>query len=315
MTNLGSVSAYFWWVAFLRASPDYWWICQEKGDCSDPRLVQVWRDFGDLYRYETFSDWWQSRGETLFAPAQSSLLELAPLPLPTGLALMTEGEVRRIAQDLLYVSVDTKQASSHRAEVLGQALAALIRHRKDEQRLLRYPLLPIDAKSRRKLVPSYQALALEAYVSSRRSDDPAHRWGCFEMGERIGLAPTVAPGKVLTLAQTKKRQNTTRSLFCQAKKAALAVIANVEIGRFPSRKPVTQIERWTPTQRRRRDASGWHERWGLNQWVAKEQRFLLGAGSVVQRVPQFLIGLAALPLALSGDWQTAASVATCATQG
>ncbi|NCZ60905.1 MAG: hypothetical protein EBX71_12410, partial [Betaproteobacteria bacterium] len=63
MTNLGRASAYFWWVAFLRASPDYWWICQEKGNCLDPRLVQVWRDFGDLYRYETFSEWWQERGD------------------------------------------------------------------------------------------------------------------------------------------------------------------------------------------------------------------------------------------------------------
>lgn len=78
---------------------------------------------------------------------------------------------------------------------------------------------------------------------------------------------------------------------------------------------VARIERWTPAQVRRFDASRWQERWGLSQWVAKEQRFLLGAGCVVQRVPQFLIGLAALPLVLSGDWQTAASVATFAPQG
>lgn len=315
MTNLDRASAYFWWVAFLRASPDYWWICQEKGNCLDPRLVQVWRDFGDLYRYETFAEWWQERGDMLFSPAQPALPHIAQTSLPSGFALLTKGEVKRMAQHLLYLSVNTEIALHHDGEVLGSALAQLIQCRKQHRHQGRYPLLPMDAKSRRKIVPSYQAIALEAYVSASYPDDPAHRWGGYEMGQRLGFAPPIPAGKVLTLAQSKKRQNATRSLFCQAKTAARELIANVEIGKFPSRKPVARIERWTPAQVRRFDASRWQERWGLSQWVAKEQRFLLGAGCVVQRVPQFLIGLAALPLVLSGDWQTAASVATFAPQG
>ena len=315
MTNLGSVSAYFWWIAFLRASPDYWWICQEKGDCLDPRLVQVWRDFGDLYRYETFADWWQERGDLLFSPAQPSLPHIAQTSLPSGFALLTKGEVKRMAHHFLYLSVNTEIALHHDGEVLGSALAQLIRSRKQHHHQERYPLLPMDPKSRRKIVSSYQAIALDAYVSASTPDDPAHRWGGFEMGQRLGFAPPIAAGKVLTLAQSKKRQNTVRSLFCQAKTAAQDLIANVEVGKFPSRKPVTRMERWTSAQARRFNASRWQARWGLSQWVAKEQRFLLGAGSVVQRVPQFLIGLAALPLALSGDWQTAASVAALAPQG
>jgi hypothetical protein len=41
----GMSASHVLWIAFLRASADYWWICMEQGDCLDPRLVQVWKDF------------------------------------------------------------------------------------------------------------------------------------------------------------------------------------------------------------------------------------------------------------------------------
>jgi len=46
-------------------------FAKEEGRCLDPRLVQIWRDFGDLYRYETFTHWWVDRGEALFTPGTS----------------------------------------------------------------------------------------------------------------------------------------------------------------------------------------------------------------------------------------------------
>ena len=50
-SQLISSNLHFWWVAFLRCSKDYWWICQQKGQCLDTRLVKVWQDFGDVQRY------------------------------------------------------------------------------------------------------------------------------------------------------------------------------------------------------------------------------------------------------------------------
>ena len=45
-SQLLSSSLHFWWIAFLRSSPDYWWICQQNGCCQDERLVRVWQDKG-----------------------------------------------------------------------------------------------------------------------------------------------------------------------------------------------------------------------------------------------------------------------------
>ena len=59
-------SLYFWWLAFLRCSKDYWWCCQQRGQCQDDRLVRVWEDFGDVFRYPCLMHWWQEHGAKLF---------------------------------------------------------------------------------------------------------------------------------------------------------------------------------------------------------------------------------------------------------
>ena len=61
-----TASLYFWWLAFLRCSRDYWWCCQQRGQCQDDRLVRVWEDFGDVFRYPCLMHWWQEHGAKLF---------------------------------------------------------------------------------------------------------------------------------------------------------------------------------------------------------------------------------------------------------
>jgi len=297
----GLDAAHFWWIAYLRASPNYWWICQEEGRCLDPRLVQVWRDFGDLYRYETLTQWWVERGAALFAPAQASLPHVDPVVLPAGLALLPPADLRRVAQHLLYVSVVPDVAVQHPRDSLGDALLSLAHYRRRQAQSLRYPLLRMDAKSCRKLIPSYQAHALESYVQAAPATDPAHRWGGYEMGQRLALGQALEPGKVTTLAQAKKRQNSIRALFCQAKQGAQAIMANVEIGRFPSRAAVEMVPRWTQSQLKRLAASGWHSRWHSTRWVRNEQRFMRGAQASLQRVPQYILGLTDVALQLTND--------------
>ena len=69
-SQLLSSSLHFWWIAFLRSSPDYWWICQQNGCCQDERLVRVWQDFGNLYEYTSLAQWWQDKGPALFDSPQ-----------------------------------------------------------------------------------------------------------------------------------------------------------------------------------------------------------------------------------------------------
>ena len=70
---------YFWWLVYLRSSLDYWWICHEKGKCNDPRLVKVWKDFGNLFQYNSALDWWNDRGAGVFDNPQKEIDLLTPL--------------------------------------------------------------------------------------------------------------------------------------------------------------------------------------------------------------------------------------------
>ena len=60
-------SDYLWWIAFLRLSQDYWWICHEHGDCLDERLRKVWSVVGDIFQYDNFQSWWISQSQAAFA--------------------------------------------------------------------------------------------------------------------------------------------------------------------------------------------------------------------------------------------------------
>jgi hypothetical protein len=69
-TSALSSSLYFWWLAYLRCSKDYWWCCQQKGNCEDERLVNVYEQFGDVFKYRTLLDWWSDYGAHLFDSPQ-----------------------------------------------------------------------------------------------------------------------------------------------------------------------------------------------------------------------------------------------------
>jgi hypothetical protein len=56
----------YWWWAFLRISPDYWFTCSKSGKVGDKRLRSMYCDFGNVFS-TNFEDWWKSYGVNLFA--------------------------------------------------------------------------------------------------------------------------------------------------------------------------------------------------------------------------------------------------------
>jgi len=55
----------YWWWAYLRLSPDYWWTCTKLGRVDDKRLRNMYLDFGNIFE-QSFEDWWKHRGVRLF---------------------------------------------------------------------------------------------------------------------------------------------------------------------------------------------------------------------------------------------------------
>jgi hypothetical protein len=90
--DLLASSLHFWWVAFLRSSKDFWWICQQNGKCHDERLIKIWEDFGDLYQYNSFPEWWVKKGTKLFDSPQIEM-ELVKA-LTAGLELLLKTDLK-----------------------------------------------------------------------------------------------------------------------------------------------------------------------------------------------------------------------------
>jgi hypothetical protein len=153
----------------------------------------------------------------------------------------------------------------------------------------KYQLHTLDLKAKRTIIPAYQALTLNQCVSQSQHTDRFHDWGCYEMGMHLNLAPQHRPHLRDNVETAKRKQKTTRSLFCQSKKAAAELIANVEIGKFPCKASVESKPRWTPTQQRDMTQALNDGAWRSHNWLSLEHNFMLP-----DRTPE-------LPLYPAGD--------------
>lgn len=267
---------FFWWVAFLRQSQDYWWICQEKGRCEDPRLQAVWQDFGDLFSYETLDDWFSSKGKVIIeVMAQSAACEDC-LQLVTKENLSTFSLAQNTALISVPVDMDLKQAQQALIQVLKQIRKERAQAYLNCDPLFAppYQLAPFDPKSKKALINSYRVHLLELYLKSIGSEHIMKKWGCYEMGFHLGIAKQQHPKSIDTLAVAKKKQNCLRALVCQNKTLARVLIDNVEIGKFPCRDQVKPQERWNLQQNKRKLEAIADGAWQKPNWLSAEFAFL-----------------------------------------
>ena len=266
---------YFWWLLYLRSSLDYWWICQEKVKCEDERLVKVWKDFGDLFQYDSLSDWWKDRGAYVFDNPQSEIRFLAPLQ--SGIDVLVDEDLLVSHPGMLCLAIpmllDPVKASAYVLDTLINAhlLGAYSPSK------AKYKIKKFDGKSKKTIVSAYQSIALQKCVLQSASDEEINRWGCYEMGMCIKLGPQEtnnSTGHSATIAAIK-RQKSIRSLFCQNKKSAAKYISNVEVGIFPSTQKVVQIPRWTQSQQQRLYQAIADGAWQQDEWFLKEHEFML----------------------------------------
>ena len=287
--NVIRSTLYFWWIAYLRQSSDYWWICHEKGNCQDPRLISVWRDFGNLFDYKDLDQWWQDRGVQVF----ESLRERTYWPdhqvkLITKENLSVISLASHTALIAVPISLDLKSAQRAFLPLLRQVQQDQIESKRSNYQLFdpSYQLLDIDPKSKKALVNSYRVHLLQLYVQALASSHALKKWGCYEMGLHLGIAKQQNPKPNDTLAVAKKKQNCVRALISQNKSLAKALISNVEVGRFPSRQMVNSPLRWTPSQEKGKNEAIADGAWHKADWLSAEFAFLNPAQSRLLSVDQ-----------------------------
>lgn len=239
-------SEYLWWIAFLRFSQDYWWVCHEHGECLDARLNSVWRMFGNIFDYTTFEDWLVAHAEDVFAENLMAP-KVSDTTIQSQLIMMEQGG-HVIFEIPLHLADQ---------DVLEQVLALINRYSSTARQFkssAKYSLIITKTNERKQMPHFYQMGLLDRLVDCINQIDQLSnirlaKMRCYEMGIAVNISPSSTLYRQDNQETRLVKQNRVRSLVCQKKKQAEALIANVEIGRFPSRDPVKSKQRWSTCQR------------------------------------------------------------------
>ena len=250
-------SPYKLWRDYLRLSKDYWWVCQKKGDTLDADLKGMYEDFGDVYALG-FNDWWHQKGRALFAeqvklPAVKQINEqfsnLSPNPqnhLVVEIPLsLTE---RTISRQLMKIIRAHKDRKIERVSHAKRPLAKLVGIRK------------------RVLKTAHDIWCLNHLVQLAKNEGsnigaPFNKMTTHQMGVGFRLVRNCMPRAGDGIEIGRKKRNGMKVAVSRMLNRADALIANAEIGKFPSFEKVEPRERWTDAQQKTLDTALANNEW------------------------------------------------------
>ena len=272
--DLLASSLHFWWIAFLRSSKDFWWICQQKGKCLDERLIKIWEDFGDLYQYDSFTEWWVKKGTKLFDSPQIEM-ELVKA-LTSGLELLLKTDLKKQKPGMVCLAIPTHlDPKTVSKAVLKLFTTARLRGAHYDQDA-RYQIIKSgNKKAYKSIKPAYLTNALNVCIDHSTDTDPINRWGTYQVSKFLELCPQHHPKAGDSITKTKSKQKAMRTKSSQASSMAAKLIANVEIGRFPSCSDVPTRARWTPSQEADLKSAISLGQWQKASWFESEHLFML----------------------------------------
>ena len=268
-----NTSLYFWWLAMLRCSKDYWWICRQGGRCEDARLVRIWEQFGDIHAAGGVLTWWKTRGPKLFDSPQIEM-RLDPT-LVAGLVLLLNSDLKRPLPDMVCLAIPAARTAEELLACIGAAWDLARLRGQHYNRDAPFQLLSSAIKSTSMVISAYRLRLLQVAVQHAKPGDEIYRWRSYEMGLNLGISPINKPRARDSVERARDKQANIRTMYSQHKKAAQNLIANVEIGLFPCKEPVPYVRRWTVKQQRDLDHAVQSGAWQNAQWLEREHAFML----------------------------------------
>jgi hypothetical protein len=239
-------SPYFWWWSYLRLSKDYWWVCQRKGVAHDPRLREMYRDFGKVYEM-TFEQWWDKRGISLFSEqlALPSVRQLNAndLQLSRGIDQHLLLEIPLNLTEKTIISQVRKLIRLHpdrevqRTSTAKRKLAKMVGIRQD-------------------VIESAYAVWRLYYLSrdGRTVDKVGQVTGTkslYQIGKELRLVRTCMPQPTDDKERAAKRVNGMKVAVSRMLARANNLIENAAVGTFPSIQTIKEPIVWRPAQRQR----------------------------------------------------------------
>ena len=250
-------SPYKLWRDYLRLSKDYWWVCQQKGNTLDAELKAMYEDFGDVYELG-FNDWWHQKGRVLFAeqvklPAvkqiNDNLSNLSPNP-----------------QNHLLVEIPLNLTE----RTISRQLMKIIRAHKDRkiERVshAKRPLAKLVGIRKRVLQRAHDIWCLNHLVQLAKKEGsnigaPFNKMTTHQMGVGFRLVRNCMPRAGDGIEIGRKKRNGMKVAVSRMLNRADTLIANAEIGKFPSFEKVEPRERWTDAQQKALDTALANNQW------------------------------------------------------
>jgi hypothetical protein len=239
-------SIYRWWWEYLRLSKDYWLVCQTSTKAmiktEDQQLRRVYRGFGDIYA-SSFDDWWLDRGYSLFTEQEKfpKVVEVPRRP--------TERQRQIPADDRIWIEVPLKLSKRTIQKQLGKLLDLHEQNRLSNRLLLSTSDFKINPAQfgLHTLQKIHEVHALHWELIEKPKWQRKHQSEKHKTAERADLFRI---GKLLRLSpsnesmrgepeEVRARLNRMRVAVSRLLKKSELLIANVELGVFPSYKPVT----------------------------------------------------------------------------
>lgn len=271
-----SESPYRWWFEALRCSKDYWWVCKQKGKTLDPDLKRVWAAFGDVLSKD-FAAWWIDTGFALFQE------QMSPPKIERVDVRSLEDHLR--SSDRMFLSIplniSDKSLKKQFLEIIGG-----IEDRKIRKGDAQFKLTKVKG-IRMKVLESavrvwHMRRMLDHEISHPTKGAKPIKMDLYEIGAELGISPQHKRRAGEPERERTLKERVMRVAVIRMTNRADALMANAEIGQFPSYDPVKPRKRWTIEQKKAMDKAVADGKWitpGISQinWDRLRERYVRGA--------------------------------------
>ncbi len=236
-------SSYRWWFEYLRLSKDYWWLCKQKGKTLDPEFKKVWIAFGDVFEVD-FAQWFIKRGYAIF---QQSVA-------PPKIEVLDDGRLMRMpissTKNKIILSVPTDISEKTLKKQFIDIIRA-IEHRQVRKGEADFSLLKVKGV-RKQVLEKAHGVWCERFKQSYMREHQIKsdtKLDMYEIGEKLAISPAhnrrAGEHEKDRILKEKVMRVAVNRMYHRAE----ALIANAEMGRFPSYESVTiKKKRWTKEQ-------------------------------------------------------------------
>lgn len=236
-------SSYRWWFEYLRLSKDYWWLCKQKGKTLDPEFKKVWLAFGDVFEMD-FANWFIRRGYAIF---QQSVA-------PPKIEVVDGGKGMRppifSTESRIFLTVPTDISEKTLKKQFMEIIRA-IENREVRKGKADFSLLKVKGV-RKQVLEKAHGVWCERFKQSYMRDhqiDDGTKLDMYEIGERLAISPAHNRRAGEREKDRILKEKVMRVAVNRMYHRAEALIANAELGKFPSYEKVTiKKKRWTKEQ-------------------------------------------------------------------